>query len=72
MLLKRVGQQDRAAFYKTRDKELIKNRFTNEEVFFSTMPHALTLDVTHLSPEESAVQIIQWATVLQNKERSHG
>lgn len=66
-LLRRVGQQNRADFYKTQDKKLIKTRFANEKVFFSHIPHELTLDVTNLAPNESAKQIIQWATTIQNQ-----
>lgn len=68
-LLNRLTQQDRADFYKTQDKKLITTRFANEKVFFSYMPHEFTLDVTHLSPEESAKQIIQWATNVQQESK---
>jgi len=61
-LLKRVQNNSRLAYFKTRDVELIKKRFAEEQVFFSKMPNELTLDVTHLTPEESAIKIMQWVT----------
>lgn len=59
-LLKRVQSNERAVYFKTRDVELIKKRFTEEEVFFSKLPNELTLDVTHLTSDEAAEKILQW------------
>ncbi len=61
-LLFRVQNKSRSAYFKTRDVELIKKRFTEEQVFFSKMPNEFTLDVTHLTPDESAANIMQWVT----------
>jgi hypothetical protein len=47
-LLSRVQNNSRLAYFKTRDVELIKKRFTEEQVFFSKMPNEFTLDVTPL------------------------
>lgn len=61
-LLNRVQNASRSAYFKTRDVELIKKRFAEEQVFFSKMPNEFTLDVTHLTPEASAEKIIQRVT----------
>lgn len=61
-LLKRVQNNNRLTYFKTRDVELIKKRFSEEQVFFSRLPNELTLDVTHLTPDTSASKILQWAT----------
>ena len=61
-LLERVQNNSRLAYFKTRDPELIKKRFAEEKVFFSKMPNEFTLDVTHLTPDDSAKKIMQWAT----------
>lgn len=61
-LLDRVQNNSRSAYFKTRDVELIKKRFAEEQVFFSKMPNEFTLDVTHLTPEASAEKIIQRVT----------
>lgn len=59
-LLDRVQDNSRLAYFKTRDVELIKKRFAEEQVFFSKMPNEFTLDVTHLTPDTSAAKIMQW------------
>ena len=59
-LLKRVSNEQRMAYYKTRDTRLIKKRFAESEVFFSHQPTELTLDVTQLSPQQAAIEIMQW------------
>ena len=61
-LLDRVQGDSRLAYFKTRDVELIKKRFAEEQVFFTKMPNELTLDVTHLTPDASAEQVMQWVT----------
>ncbi len=66
-LLRRVQHTDRAAYYKTRDVELIKKRFTEDQVFFSDNPNEYTLDVTHLTSEKSATTIIAQMTELTVK-----
>ena len=58
-LMKRLKSDSRKNYYKTQDEALIKKRFEEEDVFFSHMPTEFTLDVTHLTPEESATRIIQ-------------
>lgn len=64
-LVERVQNKSRFAYFKTRDVELIKKRFAEEEVFFSGLPNELTLDVTHITPEVSAEKIMQWVTSQQ-------
>lgn len=59
-LLHRVANNSRLAYYKTRDVDLIKQRFADNKVFFSHMPNELTLDVTHLSPQVAAAKILEW------------
>jgi aminoglycoside 6'-N-acetyltransferase len=59
-LLNRVQNNSRLAYFKTRDVDLIKKRFAEEKVFFSQMPNELTLDVTNLTPKESAAKILEW------------
>jgi aminoglycoside 6'-N-acetyltransferase len=61
-LLDRVQNTSRLASFKTRDVELIKKRFAEEQVFFSKKPNELTLDVTHLTPDASSAKIMQWVT----------
>jgi aminoglycoside 6'-N-acetyltransferase len=61
-LLERVRNNNRLAYFKTRDVELIKKRFAEEQVFFSKMLNEFTLDVTHLTPDASAKEIMQWVT----------
>lgn len=61
-LLDRVQNNSRSAYFKTRDIELIKKRYAEEQVFFSKMPNEFTLDVTHLTPDSSAEKIMQWVT----------
>lgn len=63
-LLERVQNDSRLAYFKTRDANLIKKRFAENEVFFSHLPNEFTLDVTHLTPNESAKKIIQWVVDL--------
>lgn len=62
VLLDRVQNNSRLAYFKTRDIELIKKRFAEEQVFFSKMPAEFTLDVTYLTPDVSAEKIIRWVT----------
>lgn len=59
-LLQRVSGLDRAKFYKTKDKELIKKRFAETEVFKSGLPQEITIDVSKLSPTESAREILNY------------
>jgi hypothetical protein len=59
-LLLRVQNNSRSAYFKTRDVELIKKRFTEDQVFFSKMSNELTLDVTHIQPEAAAEKIMGW------------
>jgi len=61
-LIERVQNNSRLAYFKTRDVELIKKRFAEDQVFFSKIPNELTLDVTHLPPDVSAEKIIRWVT----------
>lgn len=65
-LLNRVLDNERLAYFKTRDGALIKKRFVEEDVFYSQLPNELTLDVTHLSPELSAIKILEWVASTQN------
>lgn len=65
-LLNRVQDNERLAYFKTRDGALIKKRFVEENVFCSQLPNELTLDVTHLSPEASAIKILDWVAKTQN------
>ncbi len=59
-LLNRVQSDDRKAYFKTRDVDLIRRRFAEEQVFFSRMPNEFTLNVTDLTPNESAEKILDW------------
>lgn len=59
-LLKRVTNEQRLTYYKTRDTALIKKRHAESKVFFSHLPTEYTLDVTRLTPEQAASSIIQW------------
>ena len=61
-LLDRVQNNSRLDYFKTRDVELIKKRFAEEQVFFSRMPKEFTLDVTQLSPDASAAKIMEWVS----------
>ena len=58
--LKRVTNEQRMAHYKTRDPALIKKRHAESEVFFSHLPTEHTLDVTQLTSEQAAANIIHW------------
>lgn len=60
-LLRRVQNTDKAAYFKTRNTELIKKRFADDQVFLSHSPNEYTLDITHLPSEESAKKIIERA-----------
>jgi hypothetical protein len=64
-LLERVQAKSRIAYFKTRDVELIKKRFADNEVFFSHLPNELTLDVTDITPKESAEKILEWVAELK-------
>lgn len=59
-LLNRVQNDERLAYFKTRDVELIKKRFHEEEVFFSQLPNEYTINVTHLTPKEAGEKILKW------------
>ena len=59
-LLDRVQHQNRMPYFKTRDVNLIKKRFAEEQVFFSNLATEYTLNVSHLTPEEAAVNILRW------------
>ena len=66
-LVNRVKDNQRAAYYKTRDINLIKKRFKEEQVFSSNSPQEYTLDTTtNLMPEDSARMIIQWVRGIQS------
>lgn len=60
-LLKRVTGDSRKKYYKTHDKTLITERFTNEQVFSSHLANEYTLDVTDITPNEAARHILQWS-----------
>lgn len=66
-LLNRVQNNERLAYFKTRDVALIKKRFIEEQVLFSQLPTELTLDVTHLTPESSAAKILEWVYNIQER-----
>lgn len=66
-LLSRLQQPDRKSYLKTQDIELIKNRYNAEKVFFSEMSHELTLDVTNITPIESARKILKWVADIQSE-----
>lgn len=59
-LLDRVQNQSRLGNFKTRNIELIKKRFSENEVFYSRLPNEFTLNVTNLLPNESAKKILEW------------
>lgn len=59
-LLERVQNKSRLAYFKTRNIELIKKRFSENEVFQSHMPNELTINVTNSTPTESAEKILEW------------
>lgn len=59
-LLKRVTGDSRKKYYKTHDTTLIRERFTNDQVFSSHLASEYTLNVTNLTPEEAASHILQW------------
>ena len=61
-LLNRVQNTNRLKYFKTRDVNLIKQRFAENKVFFSNMKNELTLDVTSLTPNQSAEKILEWVT----------
>ncbi len=65
-LLKRLCSHERKKYYKTQDVQLIKQRYSNTEVFQSRLKNELTIDVSSLSPEESAHKIISWAQQCHN------
>lgn len=60
-LAKRVASDDRKHFsnFKTRDTELSRKRSRDEEVFYSHHENEITIDNTHLSPDEVADHIIK-------------
>ena len=64
-LLKRVRNESRASYFKTRDVEHIKRRFAKSKVFSSHFPNEFTLDVTHLTPNEAAENIFEWVSAHQ-------
>ena len=59
-LIKRLTHPERKQYYKTQDTELIRKRFSSDAVFQSNLKNELTLDVSKLSPEESAKKILAW------------
>lgn len=65
-LLKRLCSHERKKYYKTQNVQLIKQRYSNTEVFQSRLKNELTIDVSSLSPEESAHKIISWAQQCHN------
>lgn len=66
-LLQRVQSDERKNYYKTRDTALIQKRFQEEDVFYSSLSSEFTLDVTHLSPIESAKHILHWVDKSQSE-----
>ena len=59
-LIKRLTHEKRKNYYKTQDVALIKARFAQDEVFKSQLATELTLDVSKLTPNESASKILSW------------
>lgn len=61
-LIKRVQDKNRLAYFKTRDVELIKKRFAENEVFYSHLPNELSVNVTNLTSNQSAEKILEWVS----------
>ena len=58
-LVSRIQEKDRRHYFKTHDPELAKQRFKEKTVFYSNHKNELTLDISNISPENAAEEILK-------------